>query len=882
MTQGDAELQRRLAPYVSKVVSDWLVTTPDVTHRSVFGTCVFADVVGSTALTERLAQQGKVGAELTGDLLNMVFEPALAAAYDYGANLLKLAGDGAVLFFDGDQATARAARAAWAMLAELRTLGKLRIGDWTTRIEMSFGIHTGEFDFMLLGPVHRELVIAGPSASVTVSTESRATAGAVLLSAAAAADLPPQCLGEGRDGLTALVAPPEATAIVPVTTRELGAHLATAVCPPLREHVHGSESDYEHRIVTVAFIEMLGTDDLIRAQGVEAAVDAIGYVVDLTQRTAADTEVSYLATDLRENGAAMLLVCGAPRSLGDDETRMLSTVRRIVRPGGRLQLRAGLTRGRVFAGDYGPAHRRTYSVIGDAVNLAARLAGAAEPGQVLALPDVVERSKTRFVTTAVAPMHLKGKSEPVHAISVGDVRARGISADGRPDALLGRDDQLATLRGLLDAACNGAGQAVEITGPAGIGKSRLTAALAAEASTRGVRVLWAEGELYQRASAYHPMHGLLRRTLGFPETAGRQRIAGVLVELARGSAPHLLPWMSLVGRVANAAIPDSRQVTALTPTEQKEQLERVTSELMGATLTRPTMLVLNDAHDMDDLTLDLVSRLVRDVPARPWLIVVTRRPEPTAAPLPATTRLELGPLDDVASASLLAQVAGTASIPASLLAAAADRAAGNPLFLEAIAGSVAAGEDLDALPETIEGVLAARIDRLSPQQRRLLRTAAVVGERMSLELLAAVVDGDAGLEGLDDFIAVEDRSQVRFVHGLVRLAAYEGLPYRIRTALHARVGRTIEQRSEGRIDEVATTLSIHYLLGDDFEPAWRHSCRAAALARESAALQQATTWRRRRRCWRRPGGWPSCVGRTRCRCHTPHCASRSSTPQSPR
>jgi class 3 adenylate cyclase/tetratricopeptide (TPR) repeat protein len=849
-TSGDADTRARLVPYVPRAVLNWLADTPETRHRQIAGTGVYADISGFTALTERLAERGKLGAEETGDLLNQVFEPLLAAAYEYGANLVKWAGDGVLLFFDGDDDAQRAARAAWAMQAKLRSAGSLRVGSHAVRLGMSVGMHTGDFDFLLVGSRHRELIVTGPAATATAALEKAAVSGMVLVSQSTAARLDERCLGPGVDvavGGRTLVAPPKVATTGPPIDHGHDVDLACALSPALREHLLAGGSDHEHRVATIAFIEFTGVDELVRTQGYEAMVAAVSYILDLVQQTAHDTEVSLLSTDVNEDGGKILLVAGAPRSLGDDEARLLSAVRRVVRPGGRLTLRAGVTRGRVFAGDYGPPYRRTYSVIGDSVNLAARVMAAAHPGQILATPDVVSRSRTAFVTTPVPPFPVKGKREPVSTLDVGDVVHRSARPPLGGGALVGRGREIDFLHSALAEAKDGRGQVVDLVGPAGIGKSSLVAALASQANCR---VLWTDGDPYERVTPYQPMHGLLRRTLGFQESADIDSIADILVELASGTAPHLLPWMSLIGIVAGVAMPASRDVTMLDPTARKTRLEAVTSELMGRALSMPTLLVINDAHDMDSATLDLVSRLCQDVADRPWLIVVTRRSDaPELVPADHVTRLDLEPLDSESAAQLLVKATGSAALTEQVLQQLTWRGGGNPLFLEALAASVAAGDDVDELPDSIEGVLAARIDRLPPGQRRWLRSASVLGDSVNLELLNTVVGPeDAGVDWRDElaeFIVDDGAGRLQFVHGLVRLAAYEGLPFRQRTDLHARVALAIESESQGRPDEVATMLSLHYLLGELFDPAWHYACHAGLLARESSALSQAAECYRR-------------------------------------
>ena len=244
------------------------------------------------------------------------------------------------------------------------------------------------------------------------------------------------------------------------------------MCAELRDYLRGPV-EQEHRSTTIGFICFGGADDLLAEHGIETLIDAVTQLVDATQDACAANGVTFLASDLNENGGKLILTSGVPLSTGDAETRVLSTLRRVVHRGGRLTLGGGVTCGSVFAGDYGPSYRKTYSIAGDMVNLAARLMAAAGPGQVLATPTVVERSRTLFDTTALPPFPVKGKSEPIQALAIGDLLRTPKGMAGNRLPLIGRD---AEMRRLLTAAAEtaeGEGQVIEVVAPPGAGKSRL-------------------------------------------------------------------------------------------------------------------------------------------------------------------------------------------------------------------------------------------------------------------------------------------------------------------------------------------------------------------------------------------------------------------------
>jgi len=830
-----------LAPYVPRLVIDWLADLEAPTHRTVAGTCVFADVSGFTALTERLAANGKAGAEEMGDLLNTIFEPLLFAAYDYGANLVKWGGDAVLLLFDGEGHAERAARASWEMQAAMRRNGKLTTSRGVVRLAMSIGVHSGDFDFILTGNHYRELIVTGPNASATAAMEKTAQAGQVVVSPATASLLPARCSTpvEDAEGTWLLTHPPDVEKTPNRSTKSITHDIGEALSSPIRDHLMLGGNDYEHRHVTVGFIQFLGADELRRTGGPLALAEAVRYVVDIAQQAATDQSVTVLSTDICEDGGKIILVAGAPTSAGDDETRLLGAVRRIVRPGGRLTLRAGITRGRVFAGDYGSPYRRVYSLTGDTVNLAARLMAHAAPGQILATPDVLEQSRTRFVATPVEPFMVKGKARPVEAVQVGDLMADTIVAVTRRMPLIGRAAELEQLTIAAASATAGHGRVVDLVGPAGIGKSRLVEELT---QTTALRVLWADGDVYGSTSAYQPIARLIRRTLGVRDGTSAAGVAQTLAELTAGTAPDLMPWLSLIGIVAGVSIPESPEVAVLDPAARKAQLEAAASSLFGRLLTGPTLIVINDLHFMDDATVDLVRRFCADVADRPWLIVLSRRPE---VPCPVTSgvlSIPIEPLDSSAAASYLLEATKDAPIGQHRLRQLAQRAGGNPLFLRELTAGFGSNADLEQLPATIEGVIATRIDQLEPRARAWLRAVSVLGMLIDPALLPGLLEQDSAAAfddaALGEFVAPGLDGKLRFAHHLVQQTAYEGLPYRRRTELHARAAREIERTAGDRINDLAPVLSLHAARGNLHDWAWHYARLAGELAQSTYALTE--------------------------------------------
>ena len=307
-----------------------------------------------------------------------------------------------------------------------------------------------------------------------------------------------------------------------------------AVC---RRHIVdallGTSHEPEHRRVVVAFVHFDGIDAMLSGAGPGVAVEYIDRLVTDVQEAVDAQGVTFLGTDIDHDGGKIILVAGAPSTSGDDEHHMLLALRQIMDRERTPAVRVGVNRGPVFAGDIGPSYRRTFTVMGDTVNLAARLMAKAAPGHILATPEVVDLSSSTFEIEPVPPFTVKGKAKPVHAVDVGArLGARTVEAGGG-FPLVGRRHEMATWRGRVAAARAGSGSVVELVGEPGVGKSRLVEEFISV--IEGMEMLSVGCEYYQSSTPYGALRALVRRLLGLNETTGAvtaPRLVGALTERA--------------------------------------------------------------------------------------------------------------------------------------------------------------------------------------------------------------------------------------------------------------------------------------------------------------------------------------------------------------
>lgn len=829
-----AEPRTALQPYLPRLVVDWRARTPAAVHRALDGSLVSVDVSGFTALSERLAGRGKLGAEELIGQISRLYTGLIEVTLRHGGDVLKFRGDALLLWFSGEAHAERACAAALAMqdFVDARGAAETSVGPVTLR--MSAGVHAGRSHFFLVGAPHRELIVAGPAATAVFELEGLAAAGEVLVNEAGAAALDPAWLAGGREGAR-LLRRGVAAETPPPELPELPLDGLEELIPlPLRPLLAGGRAEAEHRQATAAFVKFGGTDALVDDE--ERAAAALAALAEVVGRTAAELGLTWLESDIDRDGGKLYLLAGAPSSAGGDEERMLRALRAIVDAGAGPPVSAGVNRGPVFAGEIGSPLRRTYAVMGDTVNLAARLAARAKPGQILASRAVLERSQARFEAEP-QPFLVKGKQQPIAAFWVGR-RIEAPVEETRPTLeLVGREAELAALREAVDSARRRQSALVELVGEPGIGKSRLVEELRTLAA--GFQQLSARGEEYESATPFRAFRDLLRPLVGITPDQGPEEAGALLVPWVLAVMPDLAPWLPLLAIPFDADVPPTPETDEVDPVFRQRRLHETVEELLQRILLVPTLLVFEDVHWMDDASRFLLRHLTAAPGPRPWLVCATRRPEGEALVREGNgVRLELGPLVREASSELALAALEDWALPAEEFAALVERAGGNPLFVRELVASRAGGAR-DELPQTVEAVITARVDTLDPTDRLLLRCAAVIGPSFDLDLLAEILTGDlveaadpARWERLSEFVGRDD-GQLRFHHDLFRTVSYEGLSYRRRTELHRRVGAALEQRGGG--DESAALLSVHFFAAGDYPRSWAYAVAAGDRARERYA-----------------------------------------------
>jgi class 3 adenylate cyclase/tetratricopeptide (TPR) repeat protein len=835
-----------LGRYVPRVAAEWAMDAPDRAWQEIEASLCFVDISGFTNLSERLAARGRIGSEELTEVLNRVFGGMLGLAYLRTGTLLKFGGDALLLLFRGPEHAFQAASAAVEMRTALRAAALVPTSVGRVPLRMSVGVHSGTVHLFRVGGSHHELVIAGPAASATTAMEHAADAGEIVISAATRAELPARSATTAKGPGWLLRWRLASTPGRGPQARRATRHDAIASCLPvvLRDHLAHGSAEPEHRMASVAFVQFQGTDRLLADRGPTATATALDQLVRAVQTAVDEEGVTFLATDIDADGGKIILAAGVPSAREDDEGRLLRAVRRVADAPLTLGVRIGVNHGHVFAGEVGTPFRATYTVMGDTVNLAARLMAAAPLGEVYVSPSVLERSRTMFATTALEPFSVKGKAAPVQAYALGSEVGDREATVRAELPFVGRMEELVALAEALGDAAIGGGGVLIVAGETGSGKSRLVEEALRRAP--GMRVIAVRGEPYGTTSPYRALRDPLRDLLGL-ERADPATMSVALAKVVATVAPHLSPYLPLLADAVQVPAEPTPEVDAIEVRFRPERLAAVLIELLEVGAPGTLTIVVEDAQWLDDASSQLLDRVAAAARDRPWLVLVVRRPQAGGFVPSFGPTIELRPLADHLARELVIGATEAAPLRPHDLEAVVQRAGGSPLYLEELIRALRVAGSAEGLPDSLESLVGKEIDALAPTPRRLLRYAAVLGRSFRIatltEVLAdEVVDFDESTQReLARFLEPDTPERLRFRNAVVRDAAYEGLSYRRRRDLHLRAGEATERMAGDHPEALAGSLALHFALAQDHDRTWRYARIAGDRARQAHANVEAVS-----------------------------------------
>ena len=630
----------------------------------------------------------------------------------------------------------------------------------------------------------------------------------------------------------------------------------------------------ERRQVTVLFADISGFTALAETMDPED----VRQVMNACFARLVPLVEAYGGTIDKFIGDAIMALFGAPIAYENDAERAVRTALAMLEAlaafnaeqGTTLGLHCGINTGLVIAGEIGTQSRHDYSVMGDAVNLAARLEEASERGQIFVGHETYHLTHTLFRYESVAPMRLKGKTDPVQVYQVrGPRRSRSrfdVAVERGLTPLVGRAWELAMLRERFREVKAGRGQVVGITGEAGMGKSRLVLEFRRALAQASEAVTWLEGHCisFGQASPLLPFIEQLRENFQIDEFDGELEIIAKIEQGMRRMG-ELEAYIPAIRSLLSVDPGDAAFAALEGPARRRHLFAALRAlSLRGAQL-RPLVLAVEDLHWSDTSSEEFLTFLLDVVAGVPLLLLVTYRIgyTPPFGSRSFSTTLTLHSFSETETVAMAGHVLGTVQFPAELQVALTDKAEGVPLFIEEVTRTLL---DLGVLrredgvyrlvsnlsevrvPDTIQGIIMARLDRLGEDGKRTVQLASVIGRQFLVRLLARIAGLSDRLEGLlRELQALEiiyeqglvPEPAYIFKHTVIQDVAYNSLLIQRRKALHQAVGEAIEELYQDRLGEHYAELAHHFTQGEVWDKAFTYCQQAGARAYDRAAFHEA-------------------------------------------
>lgn len=842
---------------------------PNRTH----GAVLFADISGFTPLTEALAHElgPQRGAEELTHQLNHVYDALIEEVHRYGGSVIGFSGDAITCWFDRDDGR-RAIACALKMQRAIVPFEKLRTprgSEFSIRIKVA--VTTGAVRRFAVGQPRTQRIdtLAGAIMDRLAAIEHEAQQGEVLVDAKALAAYQDQVavrewrtgssgeriavLSELREALEPMTWPAHDT-IADDIAREW-------LLPAVYERLQSGQGEFlaELRPAVALFLKFSGID----YDGDDAAGDKLDAYVRWVQDIVTERyDGSLLQLTIGDKGSYFYIGFGAPIAHEDDALRAIAAALELYKPPAHLSyiqdVQIGISRGLMRTGASGGAIRRTYGVLGKEVNVAARLMTMAQPGQIL-VTGRVKAEASGYDFLELGPTVLKGLSQPLPVFALLSQRQKQQAEDrlkGRSIApMVGRDAERVIINEALQNLRTGdTSRCILIEGEAGIGKSRLVLDLLEQAQTNSIDMLVGTADAIDKSTPYYAWRPIFRQLfqLDMPdeEMIGDARHVWREQVLARLQQfdPDLVRLAPLLNAVLPLDFPENELTSQLIGSVRADNTHELLASLIKAmTNTGPLLLVLEDAHWMDSASWAVVRLIQRDVQSG-LLFVIATRPFSETVPVEYThllqathtQRIELETLSRDAINSLICQRLGITHLPQAVAQFIHDKVEGHPFFSEELAYAlrdaeliqvidgecrIAAGvRDLQALdfPDTIQGVITSRIDRLSPERQLALKVASVIGRIFAFRTLRDVHPVDSDKPHLRLYLDALQRLDITpletpepdltyiFKHIITRDVAYNLMTFSQRRRLHRDVAQWYEHTHAADLASYYPYLAHHW------------------------------------------------------------------------
>ncbi|EFO81707.1 adenylate/guanylate cyclase [Oscillochloris trichoides DG-6] len=856
---------------------------------------LFADVSGFTPLSEALSRFGQDGTEDLTALLNDYFAVMIDLIAAYGGVVASFGGDALTAIFiipSGQPDTPivqRAIRCALDMQMLVTSYHNIETRAGQFSLEIKIGLALGSVLSTVVGDpdVRLQSVTAGLALEQAAQAEHLAHRGDVVIHRDLLALAPEAEVANdygdylqisrmsGQPNYAPLPTLPEiAPTLLPI--------LSTFLHPSLARRLMDGKAGFinEHRSITVLFVGFSGFDYDLDPEVGSKLQTYIAQVARIVERYDGDLN----KIDMGDKGSKLVVIFGAPVAHENDAERAMRCALALrdlrvehlgigidphIPPPSGFSIRIGIASGLVYCGLVGSEERREYTVMGDTVNLAARLMQAAAAGEIIAASGSHRPVADQFLWTPLEAMPVKGRSRPVPVFRLEQEQQRA-SRHQEPAyrlPMVGREAEMQVVEKKIDQTRRGHGQVVGICGEAGMGKSRLVAEVIRMAARRGMAVHSGECLSHGGTISYLPWQSLLLGIFEVDPNWSKEVQINHLRTRVSQFCPHVLRRLPVLAGAMNLSVAESEQTRGLDVRVRKDVLETTVMECLRAMSADGTaiLLVIEDCHWIDPLSHDLLEVVARGITNLPVMILLAYRPPEhehhrlRVTRLPHFQELLLHEFSLRETEWLIGLKFGylfgaRGVLPSSFVERITTRSQGNPFYIDQMINYIqdqgispfdAQALSMVRLPDSLRSLIISRIDRLSEQEQITLKVASVIGRVFRASWLWGIypqighpVQVQANLDRLSrlDLTPMEKAEpelEYLFKHMITQEVAYESLAHATRTMLHEQVGDYIEREFADDVEHYLDMLAYHYGRSENLQRQ-RHYFRQAGQAAQAA------------------------------------------------
>lgn len=831
------------------------------------GATLFADISGFTPLTANLAKVfgPKRGAELLIQELNKVFDAIITEVKNYQGVVISFAGDAITCWFDADDGI-RAIACGLAMQRVMEQFSEVLIGESRTYLDLKVAIATGTVRRFLVGDPTIQYIdtLAGITLDRMATGEKLTEKGEVIIDGKTyerhrdrVTILEERQTNQGEK-FTVVTGLKELVAITPWQLPENLAEVVTEsqikpwLLPPVYERIISGQEAYlaELRTIGTLFLRFSGLD----YDSDPVAASKLNQYISWAQNILVNAGGYLLQLNIGDKGSVIYAAFGAPISYDDNAVRAIAAAisLRSTPPEFNFitSVQIGISLGQMGCGAYGGQQRMTYGVIGDQTNIAARLMSTAAPGQILLSESIVEAASGRYEFLDLGRIKVKGKTEEIAIFTVSGATIDPKILSRISGEMVGRIAEKELLTQKLSALQNQAeSETIIIQGEAGIGKSRLLLELQTQAQQMGISNFTGAGDAIEKSTTYYAWRNIFREFFQlkqFRSDLEAQRTH--LLDWIENHVPDLIKLSPLLNDVLALEFLENEITQYMSSEVRFENTRNLLVQLLQVGASQlPKLLILEDAHWLDSASWGLTVAVSQRVPA--LLLCIACRPLADPVPveyaqilqLASTQKIELGAMLPAEAIALVCQRLGVDALPFPVIQLINDKAEGNPFFSEELAyalrdaGLIEVVEgrrcrltpeagDLSQLnfPDTVEGVITSRIDRLSLSQQLLIKVASVIGRMFAYKTLRDVhpVEQEKekllnylhNLEGVDLTLQETPDPDLAYIfkHVITQEVAYNLMLFTQRQELHCRVAQWIENSHGSDLSPYFPMLAYHW------------------------------------------------------------------------